>query len=141
MIRPATLADLPALLAIRDAAGAERLSDPRRVTGDLLRPLVDAGAVWVWQAVADERVAGFAAVDVASGAVAALLVAPGEQGRGIGRALLAETCDALRAAGHAAATIAIEPGAAAERHYRAAGWAVIGTDANGASVFSKPLCA
>ena len=131
MIRPATLADLPAICEIRDNAGAERLSDPRAATEVVLRRAIDGAAAWVWQE-AGQPIAGCAAIDAAPGAIVALLVAPGQQGRGIGRALLAACCAALRGAGHAAATIALEPGAAAERHYRAAGW----TDA-GASDGSK----
>ena len=139
MIRPAAFADLPALLAIRDATAVEALSDPRSVTEELLHRLIDASAMWVWQQAPGEPIAGFAAIDTETGAIAALLVAPGEQGRGLGRALLAQACGALRAAGHAAATIALEPGAAAERHYRAAGWTLTDTGATGTLIFTKPL--
>ena len=138
MIRAAASADLPALLAIRNAAGAERLSDPRGVSDALLRRATEAGAAWVWQAAA-EAIAGFAAVDLGAGAIIALLVAPGQQGRGIGRALLAACCEALRQAGHAAAAIALEPGTPAERHYRAAGWSETTSPDGGHLILQKPL--
>ena len=138
MIRAAVPADLPALRAIRNAAGAERLSDPRAVPDPLLCRSTRARAVWVWQA-AGEAVLGFAAIDRDAGVIIALLVAPGQQGRGIGRALLHTCCDALRAAGHAAATIGVEPGSPAERHYHAAGWTETAPSEGGGLILQKPL--
>ena len=48
MIRAAVAADLPRLLAIRDAAGADALSDPTLLSEEGLRRLIDAGTVEVW---------------------------------------------------------------------------------------------
>ena len=138
MIRPATRADLPALLAIRDAAGAERLSDPRKATEKLLGQLIVSAAVSVWQEDM-QPVAGFVAVETGAGMIEALLVAPGRQGRGIGRALLAAACEVLRTAGHTTATIALQPGTAAERHYRRAGWLDPGTGGANELILQKSL--
>lgn len=138
MLRPASADDLPAILTIRDNAGAERLSNPLALTEALAGRLIEAGAVWVWQA-PGEPLTGFVAINAETGAIAAQLVAAGFEGRGIGRALLAAAGDALRAAGCVTATIALDPGAAAERHYRAAGWRPSGSMANGNVIFAKPL--
>ncbi len=138
MIRRATRADLPRILAIRDSVGAARLSDPAVVTEAAAAGLIDGGALWVWQE-ADLPVAGFAAGDGRDGSIWALLVAPGQEGRGIGRALLTAACATLRAAGHGVATLAVEPDSPAERHYRAAGWSAAGPRRAGPLVLQKPL--
>ncbi|HVB17303.1 MAG TPA: GNAT family N-acetyltransferase, partial [Stellaceae bacterium] len=136
--RPATRADLPGIFAIRDGAGDERLSNPHSVTEALAQRRIDAGALWVWQE-ETQPVAGFAAVATATGTIEALLVAPGQEGRGIGRALLKVACDVLRHAGHRTATLRIEAGIPAERHYRAAGWTDAGCSAKGELIFKKVL--
>jgi len=133
MLRPAVAADLPALAAIRDRAGADALSDPALITEADLSRLVAAGRVMV----ADEAglIAGFAAADSDH---IHLLVDTAQRSRGIGRNLLAWACDAVRQAGHAAAILTLAVGSTAERHYRAAGWVEIGRSAGGA-VLKKPL--
>jgi GNAT superfamily N-acetyltransferase len=138
MIRPSTLGDIPRIFEIRDTVGENRLSDPSRVTeADAVR-FIDDGALWVWQDAAG-LVTGFSASDGRDGSIWALFVAPGHEGKGIGRALLKTACDALRAAGHEAAVLSTEPGTRAERHYRADGWSVTGTNRKGELVFQKAL--
>jgi len=88
---------------------------------------------------ADGLVTGFSGSDKRDGSIWALLVAPGHDGKGIGRALLKTACDALREAGHRAATLSTEPGTRAERHYRADGWITAGVNDRGVLVFQKPL--
>jgi GNAT superfamily N-acetyltransferase len=134
MLRPAVVADLPALLAIRDRAEGDALSDPELAGEADLRRLIATGAVTV-SAQADE-IAGFAAVD---GDCIHLLVDTTQRSRGIGRDLLAAACAAVAASGHGAATIALPAGAAAERHYRAAGWQATGQTPAGGMVLKKPF--
>jgi GNAT superfamily N-acetyltransferase len=138
MLRRATRADLLCILAIRDAAGESPLSDSRAVTEAATDRLIDDGVLWVWQE-AGGLVAGFCAGDRRDGSIWALLVAPGQEGKGIGRALLQAACDDLRAAGHRATTIHIPAGSRAERHYRATGWTISGTSDKSELVFQKPL--
>jgi GNAT superfamily N-acetyltransferase len=138
MIRPATPSDIPRILEIGNNAGENRLSDPSAVTGAAAVRLIDEGALWVWQE-ADGPVTGFSGSDKHDGSIWALLVAPGHDGKGIGRALLKAACDALREGGHRAAIFSIGPGTRAERHYRAAGWSVAGTNGKGELVFRKAL--
>jgi ribosomal protein S18 acetylase RimI-like enzyme len=138
MIRPATPADLPRILAIRDASGESSLSDPRTVTEGDTRRHIEAAELWVWQ-VEGGPVAGFAAGDRRDGSLWALLVAPGYEGKGIGRALLQAVCDMLRQAGQGMATVRIAPGTIAERHYRGAGWTASGRSQKGELIFRKAL--
>jgi GNAT superfamily N-acetyltransferase len=88
--------------------------------------------------VADEAgsSAGFAATD---GDHIHLLVDTAQRSRGIGRALLAWACDAVREAGHAVAILTLAAGSTAERHYRAAGWVEVARSPAGGVVLKKPL--
>jgi GNAT superfamily N-acetyltransferase len=94
--------------------------------------------LWVWQET-DGLVTGFSGSDKRGGSIWALFVAPGHAGKGIGRSALKTACDALREAGHRLATLSTEAGTRAERHYRADGWTVTGTNQKGELVFQKPL--
>ena len=134
MRRPAVPADLPALLLIRDGAGADALSDPALATDAALRRLVAAGAVAVWDEAGE--VVGFAAADAGT---IHLLVDRSARGKGVGRELLAAACAALKEAGHAAASLTLTPGSIAVRHYRTAGWTVAEVAATGGLVLKKPL--
>ena len=138
MIRLATGADLPRIIEIRDNAGEDPLSDPTAVTAGDAERLIDNGALWVWHE-ADGLVTGFSGGDKRDGSIRALFVAPGHEGKGIGRALLAKACDVLRNAGHREAWLTTSPGTRAERHYRAAGWTPSGYSAKGELIFRKPL--
>ncbi len=89
--------------------------------------LIAEGALAVWQEVG-EPVTGFAAGEARDGTIFAILVAPGHDGKGIGRTLLAAACDTLRAAGHRTAILRLEPRTPAEHHYRAAGWIIEAAD-------------
>jgi GNAT superfamily N-acetyltransferase len=138
MIRLATPSDIPRIFAIRDSVRENRLTDPSVVTEAGVRWFIDQGAFWVWQEAGGE-VTGIAGSDLRDGTIYALFVAPEHEGKGIGRALLKTACDALLAAGHRRATLSTEPGTRAERHYRADGWRVIGTNAKGELIFQKSL--
>ena len=138
MLRRGTIADIPRIREIRDSVRENRLSDPARVTEADIACFLEYGPIWVWEE-GNGAVAGFSAGDPRDGWVWALFVAPGHEGKGIGRALLKATCDRLREAGHASATLSTGPGTRAERHYRADGWSVTGETARGELVFQKPL--
>ena len=137
MLRCATSGDVPRICEIRDSVRENRLSDPSRVTPRDIAWFLENGPIWVWEE--DGGVAGFSAGDPRNGWVWALFVAPGHEGKGIGRALLKATCDTLRAAGHSTATLSTEPGTRAERHYRADGWTAVSRTEGGELVFQKPL--
>jgi GNAT superfamily N-acetyltransferase len=134
MLRPAAAADLPRLIAIRDGAGEDALSDPVLIDEADLRRLIASGAVTVWDDSGD--VAGVAVLD---GGAIYVLVDAIQRSRGVGRALLAWACDSLSKAGHTEAMVTLPPGGSAERHYLAAGWNVAGRSATGGTVLKKPL--
>ncbi len=138
MIRLATHSDTSRIFAIRDSVHDNPLSNPNAVTEAGAAWFIDNRALWVWQE-ADGRVTGFSASDVRDGSIWALLVAPGHEGKGIGRALLKAVCDTLRQSGHRLATLSIGADSRAERHYRADGWTVTGSNQKGDLVFQKPL--
>ena len=138
MIRLAAPSDRARIFAIRDGFHENPLSAPTAVTEAGVAELIANRALWVWQE-ADGLVTGFAAGDAQDGSIWALLVAPGHDGKGIGRALLNAACDTLREAGHREAHIRVPPGTRAERHYRTAGWSLAGTNDKGELVFTKPL--
>jgi GNAT superfamily N-acetyltransferase len=138
MLRRAVEADVPRIREIRDGVRENILSDPSRVTEADIAWFLDHGPIWVWEE-ANGAVAGFSAGDPRDGWVWALFVAPGYEGKGIGRALLKAACDRLREAGHNIATLSTEPGTRAERHYRADGWTTTGSSERGEIVFQKPL--
>ena len=138
MIRPARRSDLPRIFEIRNSVRENRLTDPSRVTEADAVWFIDNAALWVWEE-ADGSVTGFSGSDPRDGSIWALFVAPGHEGRGIGRALLDRSCDALREAGHQTAVLSTEPGTRAERHYRAAGWTVTGGSPRGELIFQKAL--
>jgi len=134
MLRSAVAADLPTLLAIRDQAGDDALSDPAPISETGLCEMIAAGAVSAWEE--DGAIVGFAAI---VGVAIHLLVDPTQRSKGIGRALLADACDRVKAAGHVAARLSLPPGSAAERHYIAAGWRIAGTTVAGGTVLNRPL--
>jgi GNAT superfamily N-acetyltransferase len=134
MLRPAVPADLKRLLEIRDGSGADALSDPALVGEADLAGLIAAGAVSAWQG--NGRVVGFAAASVGT---IHLLVDPAHRGKGGGRELLAAACTELRKAGYSTASLTLAPDSSAERHYRAAGWVLVGKSPRGGLVLQKPL--
>ena len=137
MIRQAGPGDCQRVIAIRDAPGEHPLCDPSALADADATRFIAAGTLLLWEDAAGV-VTGFIALDLQNGAVTALLVAAGHDGKGVGRALLAAGCDALRQAGHAAATLALASSHPAERHYRAAGW-VVGKTETGEVVLQKTL--
>jgi len=138
MIRLATGSDIGRIFEIRDSVHENRLSDPNAVTAADAAWFIDNRALWVWRE-ADGLVTGFAGGDARDGTIWALFVAPGHEGKGIGRALLKAACNTLRESGHRVASLTTEPGTRAEGHYRADGWTVTGTTKQGNLVFQKPL--
>jgi GNAT superfamily N-acetyltransferase len=140
MIRPATRTDLPRILEIRNNPGEHPLSDPSALDGADAARFLDAGALQVWEEPGG-RVSGFVVTDTADGSLRVLLVAVGDEGKGIGRALLKAGCDMLSAAGHRSATLRTRPGSPTEEHYRRDGWTGNGIDEAGRLILRKPLSA
>ena len=119
--RSATAADIDAMTAIRNAVTENRLTDPSRVTSAMYHDyLARLGRSWVCED--DGVIAGFSSADKTDGSIWALFVDQAQEGRGIGKALLALAVDYLFAQGHE--TIVLSTGAAtrADAFYAACGW-------------------
>ena len=130
-IRPAVLADIPAMTRIRLAVVENALSDPARITHAMYVDHV-AGRGRSWVAEADGAIVGFSSADGTDGSIWALFVAPGREGHGYGQALLREAAGWLFALGHAHVRLTTGAGTRADRFYAAQGWrrdAVDGKDA------------
>jgi GNAT superfamily N-acetyltransferase len=136
-IRRATDADRERISEIRFAVKENVLSDPSRVTHDMVTWFIENPGIWLWEE--DGRVLGFSAADTRDGTIFALFIDPEHEGRGIGRALFARALDSLREAGHQTGSLTTEPGSRADRFYQAAGWKAIGTSERGERIFHGVL--
>jgi GNAT superfamily N-acetyltransferase len=83
--RRAVPSDIQRIMTIRHAVRENRLSDPNSVTAADCAAFIERSEIWVWEE--DGLILGFSAGDVRIGWIWALFVAPGHEGRGIGRAL------------------------------------------------------
>lgn len=135
-IRPAVMAEIPALMRIRLGV-RENTFNPARVSPADVVWFVENAPVWVWEEAGDLR--GFSAGDPRDGSLWALFVDPAWEGRGIGTALLAQACASLAAAGHRTVTLDTEPGTRAADFYRRRGWVDQGLDSAGQRLFSRHL--
>ena len=135
--RRATHDDVPRIMEIRHSVHENRLRDPTSVTAADCAAFIDRTEMWVW--VEDGQILGFSAGDPRDGSIWALFVDPANEGRGIGRALLALACDTVRFAGFDTATLNTEPGTRADRFYRLNGWVETGRSAKGEVVFQRRL--
>lgn len=135
--RRAVPSDIRRIMTVRHAVRENRLSDLNSVTAADCAAFIERSEIWVWEE--DGLILGFSAGDVRDGWIWALFVAPGHEGRGIGRALLPLACNTLRVAGYRVATLSTSEGTRAERFYRADGWTATGRDHKGEIVFEKRL--
>jgi GNAT superfamily N-acetyltransferase len=132
-LRPATKADLPRINEVRYGTAENRLTDPSLVT--------DAEAAWylneaIFLVSEDEAgVQGFACANHQTGYVWALFVIDSAQGRGHGTALLKETTERLRQAGHRQAFLTTGEDTKAAAFYRSRGWRQTGVGMRGEAVF------
>jgi GNAT superfamily N-acetyltransferase len=110
---------------------------PRPLTAADCAAFIDRAEMWVW--VEDGRIQGFSAGNPHDGSIWALFVDPANEGRNIGRALLALASDTVRFAGFDTATPNTEPGTRADRFYRLNGWVGTGRSAKGEIVFQRRL--
>ena len=136
-IRPAIVADIPAMHAIRCAVRENALTDPRRITEASYLSYVAAGSAWV--AVIDRDIAGFAALDCVDASVWALFVAPDHEAGGIGRALLDTMLDEAARRGMDDLWLVTARGTRAERFYARAGWTGMPATEPGEVRFAKAL--
>lgn len=136
MIRTATRADLPRISEIRMAVTENRLSNPQKITATVDH-LIDREGFWVFEE--GGVIAGFSSADPRDGSIFALFMDKAFEGRGIGQALLARACAALKEAGHHRAVLGTGVATRAERFYRQNGWRETGRTPDGEIRFEKAL--
>lgn len=144
-LRPATVVDVPTLFAIRTAVHENHMSRDELaaagVTPASVADLVRSPDAGTWLGLWKGAPAGFAMARVDPGDVFALFVLPGMEGRGIGKALLAqaETWLASRDVATAWLLTGGQPGLRAAAFYEARGWTAMGHESDGQTRFTKRL--
>ena len=126
VIREATVNDIKQIQRVRNLVTENRLSDPGRVTDeDCAAYITQRGKGWVCEI--DDRIAGFAIVDVKERNIWALFIDPAFEKRGIGRILHKTMLDWYFAQTKDTVWLGTECNTRAEKFYRKAGWTEVGT--------------
>lgn len=129
-IRQAQISDIPAMHQVRMAVKENVLSDPGRITeADYRTFLTERGRGWV--ALVQEKVIGFAVVDLQERNVWALFVHPDHEGRGAGGRLHDAMLTWYFGQGLDSLWLTTDPHTRAAEFYRKRNWQAIGTLPNG----------
>ena len=136
-VRTAGVGDIAAMHRIRLSVSENRLSRDGRVTEASYSPFVSEGNAWV--AEEEGTILGFVALDAGDASVWALFVAPGVEGRGVGRLLHDRLLAAAREQGIARLRLSTAPATRAEDFYAKAGWRRAGTTAAGEVRFEMDI--
>ena len=121
IFREARLSDIPQMQILRHAVRENRLSDPSLVTDlDCENYLTLRGRGWV--AETDDRIRGFAIIDIQDKNIWALFVDPDFEGLGIGRTLQQIMLDWYFTSHNERVWLGTAPGTRAEQFYRKSGW-------------------
>lgn len=121
--------DIAQIQQVRTSVRENRLSDPARVQDHHVRAMLRSGRGWVYAI--DERIVGFAIVDLQAASVWALFVDPACERRGIGRQLHDAAVEWLFASGAERISLTTDPNTRAEKFYQSAGWERVGHAENG----------
>lgn len=128
-IRPATVADIPAMKSIRDGVRENALRTRSIDAAEYVRAITDDGRAWV--CVAGDDIVGFVCGRLRQRDIWALFVRASHEGRGIGNALVDIVERWMFDAGVACIELTTDTGTRAERLYRRRGWTCEGTTADG----------
>ena len=121
LLRRATHADIPAMSRIRLSVTENALRDPTRITVAMYEDFLEtSGRGWV--AEADGAIVGFSYADHVNASIWALFIQPGQEGRGLGKALLDLATAWLFERGHAQIRLTTGAHTRADRFYAARGW-------------------
>lgn len=119
--RRATIADIPAMTAIRLAVRENALSDPGRITRQMYEDYLERlGRGWVCEQ--DGTIIGFSYAAREDHSIWALFVDPAHEGLGAGKHLLQLATDWLFACGARSVRLATAADTRADRFYQAQGW-------------------
>lgn len=137
LFRQANADDIPAMSAIRLAVVENALSDPNRITEQMYRDYLEAsGRGWV--AEQDGEILGFCYAASADASIWALFIAPAQEGRGIGKQLLALAVQWLFEQGHRRIQLSTGKNTRADRFYQAQGWTRLRVDEKDAYYAFQP---
>ena len=129
-LRSATVDDIDAMHAIRVAVRENALADETRVRPEHYRTMLqECGRGWVHEEA--DTVVAFGIADQVHRNIWALFVAPGFEGQGRGRELLAVMVTWLFEQGREPIWLSTGRNTRAEGFYRAAGWRAMGSAADG----------
>ncbi len=121
MIRQAFVNDIPQIQLVRNAVKENTLSDPALVPDSAVEDyILQRGRGWVWEEA--DRILGFSIISVADQNVWALFVEPGQDKKGIGRALHDTMIDWYFTQTDQTIWLSTSAGTRAEGFYRKAGW-------------------
>lgn len=127
MIRIAHTSDIPQIQIVRNLVKENMLSDPALVSDADCEEFINVrGKGWVY--IQDEKVVGFAIVDMKENNVWALFVDPAYEKRGIGRILHDEMMNWYFSQTKVTIWLGTAPNTRAEKFYRKAGWQEVGTN-------------
>ncbi len=123
--RQATIDDIQQIQVVRNSVKENTLSDPNLVTDEDCREFItERGRGWVCEV--DNRVVGFAIVDLKNNNIWALFVDPVFEKQGIGQQLHKEMLDWYFARTKNTIWLGTAFDTRAERFYRKAGWVEAG---------------
>ena len=142
LFREAGITDIPQIQVVRNSVKENTLSNPALVTdSDCENYLVNRGKGWVCEI--DDRIVGFAIIDLIDHNVWALFVQPGFDKKGIGKKLHDDMLDWYFSQTDSTIWLSTAPNTRAEKFYRKAGWKEVGMHGKGeikfemAAVFLK----
>ncbi|MEM6294742.1 MAG: GNAT family N-acetyltransferase [Myxococcota bacterium] len=127
--RPAVEADIPAMMAIRNAVRENALVSTVIDTDDYRQAMFVDGRAWVCEV--DGAVVGFGCGRTVQGDIWALFLDARFEGRGIGRALMDRVEAWMFGQGVVEIWLVTAPGTRAERLYRRRGWTELGLQPSG----------
>jgi GNAT superfamily N-acetyltransferase len=130
IFRQASVDDIRQIQIVRNSVKENTLSDPRLVTDkDCENYLMNRGRGWACEI--QDRIVGFAIVDVVDNNVWALFVDPAFEGKGIGKKLHDDMLNWYFNQTNSTLWLGTAPNTRAERFYRKAGWKEVGIHGKG----------
>lgn len=128
--REAEIKDIPQIQIVRHAVKENRLSDPALVPDkDVEEYITNRGKGWVCET--ENKIVGFAIVDLVDNNVWALFIDPAFEAKGIGKKLHQKMMDWYFVNTKEKIWLGTEPKSRAEKFYRMQGWTETGVHGKG----------
>lgn len=130
IFREAKKGDIRQIQAVRNSVKENKLSDPALVPdSDVEDYIVNRGKGWVCEI--DNKIVGFAIVDMMDHNIWALFMHPEEEAKGIGKRLHGMMLDWYFGQTNETLWLGTAPDSRAERFYRLQGWKEVGIHGKG----------